>query len=99
MYVLSKAIWECALDQGWENKVIDLGLPFIILVILVILVNSVYLSWGFCSLIWDGGNTTGLSVFPSQGYCTQSNDFKYLKNVKYYIHGKDDIITIERRKS
>lgn len=35
MYVSPKAIWECALDQGSENKVIDLGLPFIILEILI----------------------------------------------------------------
>lgn len=39
MYVSPKAIWECALDQGSENKVIDLGLQFIILEILV---NSIY---------------------------------------------------------
>lgn len=35
MCVSPKAIWGCALDQGSENKVIDLGLPFIILEILI----------------------------------------------------------------
>lgn len=35
MYVLPKAIWECVLDQSSENKVINLGWPFIILEILV----------------------------------------------------------------
>lgn len=86
IYVSPKAIWECALDQGWESKVIDLGLPFFILVILV---NSVYLYWGFFSLVYVG-NTTGLSIFPSQDYCTQSNEFIYLKNAKFFVHGKDD---------
>lgn len=82
MYISSKSIRE------WESKVIDLGFPLIILVILVILVNSFYISWGFYSLVWNGDGNTGLSIFPSWDYYIQMSI--YLKNIKYYIHGKDD---------
>lgn len=72
MYVSPKAIWEYALDQGSEIKVIDVGLPFIILVNLV---NSVYSPWVLSSQVWNGDNDTGLWVLPSQDYCTESNEF------------------------
>lgn len=39
MHVSPKAIWECVFDPGSENKVIDVDLPFIMLVNLE---NSVY---------------------------------------------------------
>lgn len=87
IYVSPKAIWECVLDQGSENKVTDLGLPFIVFVILV---NSVYPPQALFSQIWNGDNNNALSVLPFQDYCTESNEFMYLKSINYCIHGKND---------
>lgn len=72
MHVSPKAIWECVLDQGSENKVIDVDLPFIMLVILV---NSVYSPWVLFSQVWNGDNKTDLCILPSQDYCRESNEF------------------------
>lgn len=72
MHISPKAVWECVLDQGSENKVINVDLPFIMLVILV---NSVYSPWVLFSQVWNGDNKTDLCVLLSQDYCRESNEF------------------------